>query len=75
MAKVLVAPDASSAGRVVNTTTCSAVGSLSSGPSLAMMEIARAVVFVLVVENVTDSKAAWYWAGVALPLKVSTPPE
>ena len=35
----------------------------------------RVVVFVLVVENVTDCKAAVYWAGVALPVKVSTPPE
>ena len=35
----------------------------------------RVAVLVLVEENVTDCKAAWYWAGVALPLKVSTPPE
>ena len=28
---------------------------------------------VLVEENVTDCKAVWYWAGVAVPLKVSTP--
>ena len=32
---------------------------------------ARAV-SVLVEENVTDCKAVWYWAGVALPLKVSS---
>jgi hypothetical protein len=41
--------------------------------SSAMIEIDRVVVFELVVENVTDCKAVWYWAGVALPLKVSVP--
>ena len=40
---------------------------------MATIEIDRVVVLVLVEENVTDCKAAWYWAGVALPLKVSTP--
>ena len=43
--------------------------------SRATIEIERVVVLVLVEENVTDFKAVWYWAGVALPLKVSTPPE
>ena len=42
---------------------------------MATIEIDRVVVLVLVEENVTDCKAVWYWAGVALPLKVSTPPE
>ena len=32
---------------------------------MATIEIDRAVVFVLVEENVTDCKAAWYWAGVS----------
>jgi hypothetical protein len=33
----------------------------------------RVATLVLVEENVTDCKAVWYWAGVALPLKVKTP--
>ena len=33
------------------------------------------MVVVLVVEKETDCKAAWYWAGVALPLKVNVPSE
>ena len=31
-------------------------------------------VLPLVVENVIACNAAWYWAGVALPVKVRTPP-
>jgi hypothetical protein len=42
---------------------------------MATIETFRAVVFELVVENVTDRKAVWYWATVAVPFKVSTPPE
>ena len=65
---------------MVDTLTCSAAGLLFSAPyvavpSMATIEIDRVVVFVLVVENVTDCKAVWYWATVAVPLKVSTPPE
>ena len=58
---------------------CSAAELLGSPPvsfaSRATTEMDRVVAFVLMVENVTDRKAAWYWAGVALPLKVKTPPE
>ena len=57
------------------TSTLSAAELLVSELSRATIESDRVVVLVLVVENVTDCKAAWYWAGVALPLKVSTPPE
>ena len=42
--------------------------------SLTTIEMFRVAVLVLVEENVTDCKAAWYWAGVALPVRVSTPP-
>jgi hypothetical protein len=72
---VLVIPDAVNVGAVVDTLTCSAAELLSSDPSMATIESDRVVVFVLVVENVTDCKAAWYWATVALPLSVKTPAE
>ena len=52
----------------------SAAGLLVNEPSSATIESDRVPAIVLVVENVTDSKAAAYWVGVALPLKVSTPP-
>ena len=42
---------------------------------MATIEIVRVVVFELLVENVTDRRAVWYWATVAVPLKESTPPE
>ena len=61
------------AGAVL-TLTRSATGLLVNDPSSATIESDRVPVTVLVVENVTDSKAAAYWVGVALPLKVSTPP-
>ena len=59
--------------KVTATLTLSAAAVLDSELSAATIEIARVVVLVLVVENVTDCKAVWYWAGVALPLRVSTP--
>ena len=74
--KVLVVPDGvttGAAGVASATLTLSAAAVLDSALSAATIEIARVVVFVLVVENVTDCKAVWYWAGVALPLRVSTP--
>ena len=60
-------------GEDMATLTLSAAAVLDSELSAATIEIARVVVLVLVVENVTDCKAVWYWAGVALPLRVSTP--
>ena len=59
------------------TFTCSAAALLVNVPSRVTIEIARAVVLVptLFEENATDCKAAWYCATVALPLRVSTPPE
>ena len=73
---VLVVPDGvttGAAGVASATLTLSAAAVLDSALSAATIEIVRVVVFVLVVENVTDCKAVWYWAGVALPLRVSTP--
>ena len=52
------------------------LGSLpESFVSKATIRNDRRMVLVLVVENVTDRKAAWYWAGVAEPVSVSTPAE
>ena len=68
-------PDAVNTGAAIATLTLSAAELLVSELSRATTEIARVVTLALVVENVTDCRAAWYWAGVALPLKVSTPPE
>ena len=68
-------PDGVTTGAAMNTFTCSGAEMLASAPSMATTEIDRAAVFGVVVENVTDCRAAWYWAGVALPLKVSTPPD
>ena len=59
--------------------TCSAAELLGASPvsleSSATIDSDRVVVTVLVVEKVTDCKAVWYWAGVAEPLRVSTPAE
>ena len=41
--------------------------------SRATIDSDRAVLVVLVVENVTDCKAAVYWLGVALPVRLSRP--
>jgi hypothetical protein len=41
--------------------------------SSATTSMVRVPLTVLVEENVTDCKAVWYWAGVAVPLNVSTP--
>ena len=60
---VLVAPDGVTTGGAIVTLTLSAAELLFSEPSLATIESDRVVVFVLVVEKVTDCKAAWYWAG------------
>ena len=46
-----------------------------AAPSMATIESDRVAKMLLVVENVTDCKADWYWATVAEPVKVSTPPE
>ena len=77
--KVLVVPDGVTTGAAIVTLTLSAAVLLAIEPvsfvSRATIESDRVVVLVLVVENVTDCKAVWYWAGVALPLRVSTPPE
>ena len=43
--------------------------------SSATTSTVRVPLTMLVLENVTDCKAVVYWAGVALPLSVSTPPE
>jgi hypothetical protein len=72
---VLVVPEGVNVGTVVDTLTCSATGLLSSDPSIATIESDRVAVFVLVVVNVTDCKAVWYCATVAVPLSVNTPPE
>ena len=73
--KVLVVPEGVTTGGGSATSTLSAAEVLTSELSGATIEIDRVVVFELVVENVTDCKAVWYWAAVALPLRVSTPPE
>ena len=69
-------PDGVTTGAVVAsaTSTVSAAALLVSELSAATIEMARAVVVVLVVEKVIDRNAAWYCAGVPLPVKVSTPP-
>ncbi len=72
---VLVVPDGIITGAAAATTTCSAAEPLCCAASTTLIEIARVMRFGLVVENVTDCKAAAYWAGVAVPLKVSTPSE
>ena len=60
--KVLVAPDGVTTGAAIATLTLSAAALLVSALSTATIESDRVVVFVLVVENVTDCKAVWYWA-------------
>ena len=58
-------PDGVTTGAATATSTLSAAALLSrpSGePSRATIESDRVVVFVLVVEKVTDCKAVWYWA-------------
>ena len=70
---MLVTPEGVATGAVGSTTTLSAATLLVAEPSAATTEIARVAVLVPVVAKVTDSSAAWYWAGVALPLKVSVP--
>ncbi len=71
--KVFVTPDGWTTGAGYATPTLSVAAPLPSEPSMATIEMARAVVLVLVVENATDSRAAWYWATVAVPFRVSTP--
>ncbi len=63
----MIAPDAFTTGVGIATLTLSAAGELENGRELssATSEIDRAVVFGLVVENVINCKAAWYWATVA----------
>ena len=72
---VLVVPDGRHDRAGSETSTLSAAGLLPTDWSIATIEMARVVVFVLVVENVTERKAVWYCAGVAVPLSVNTPPE
>ena len=55
--------------------TLSAAAVLVSLLSMATTESERVTELWLVLENVTDRKAVWYWAIVAVPVKVSTPPE
>jgi hypothetical protein len=62
-------------GAAIATLTVSLAALLLIEPSRATIESDRAVVLEVVVENVTDRKAAWYWATEALPDNVSTPPE
>ena len=52
--KVLVVPETVTTGAAIATLTLSAADVLVSALSSATTEIARAVLFVLVVENVTD---------------------
>ena len=77
--KVLVVPDGFTTGAAISTSTVSAPVLLGTSPvsfaSKATIDSDRAVLVVLVVENVTDCKAAVYWLGVALPVRLSTPPE
>ena len=64
-------------GAAIATTTVSTPVLLATLPvsfeSSATTSTVRVPLTVLVVEKVTDCKAVVYWAGVALPLKVSTP--
>ncbi len=71
---VLVAPDAVTTGAGKVTMTLSAATPLSKEPSMATIDIARAVALLLVVENVIDSRAGLVLCDVALPARVSVPP-
>ena len=68
-----VLPEAVTMGAEIATLTLSDAVLLLSDPSLATIESDRVVVLLLVAEKVTDSRAVWYWATVAVPLKVKTP--
>ncbi len=71
---VSVVPDGVTAGGAIATSTLCVAGLLAVGES-ATIEMDRGLKLVLVVEKVTEWRAVWYWAGVALPVSVSTPPE
>ena len=70
-----VTPDAVTTGAAMATLTVSDTGLLVSVPSDTKSVSVLGVVLVLVVENVTDCKAAWYCATVASPLSKSEPAE
>ncbi len=72
---MLVTPDGITTGAAAATMTCSTAEVVSCAASTTLIEIARVVRFAPLVENVSDCKAAAYCAGVAVPVRVSTPAE